>query len=110
MRKSRIPITEIKAFVPHPCQLAKARELLGWSVADASGKAKITQEELLLLEADPRGGTSLMVIELVYRDAGITFALFAGLSGQIYKTRLGDGPWSHFTRRGPLGRNGETLQ
>ncbi len=88
--------------MPLPGQLARARDLLGWSTTTATEKAAITLDQLAQLESDPRPGPGLMALEFAYRDAGVAFAMFTGPSGQIYKTRLGSGPWHHITRRGPM--------
>jgi hypothetical protein len=99
---NKLPINEIKAFVPRPEQLSRARELLGWSITTASENAALPVEQVRNLETDPRGGDGLIALEATYKAAGIAFAMFSGLSGQIYKTRLRDGEWSHVTVRGPL--------
>jgi hypothetical protein len=92
---------EIKKFNVRPEQLRAARNLLAWSVTTVCEKSGMSADDLMAAENDPRGGVCALRLEGVYRSAGITFKMFSGLDGQIYKTRLGDGPWHYFTRRGP---------
>ena len=106
---NRPPITEIKAFVPCPAQFSKARELLEWSTDTAGRKAGLGGDQVAKVESDPRVVDGALALEAAYRAAGVTFALFHGPSGEIYKTRLNGGPWSHVTRRGPMRLKNEGL-
>lgn len=99
---SRPITTEIKHFVPVPAQFRQARNLLGWPLSVASERSGVLVADIERLESDPRHTEGAIAYESSLKAAGISFAAYCGPSGQIYKTRVRDGRWYNFTRRGPM--------